>query len=113
MMEDIEKRKQRAVLGPEPIEHQLGIAIGKRAHRAREAHEIHLHPRRLFLGPIELLDLAGGKSERGVGAKMHGLVFRVGEAANRPAIGPEPLEKRDRLEELERAGIFPQQFGER
>ena len=37
---------------------------------------------------------------------MHGLILGIGEAPHRAQPGAEPLQKRDRLEELERTRVF-------
>jgi hypothetical protein len=47
------------------------------------------------------LNLAGGKRQIVVGAKMHGFVLRIGEPPYRLTVLPETLQQSNRLEELE------------
>ncbi len=58
--------------------------------------------------PFNLLNLAGRKGQFVVDAEMNGLVLRIRKAAYRLATLLQPLKQRDRLKELKRARIFPQ-----
>src|ERR1700676_1862599 len=108
MIENIQKSRQSAVFVSGPFEDELGIAIRKNSHRPGEAHEVHQHLWRNVLRIFNLLNLAGGESQRIVGSEMNGFVLWLGEPAHRLASGVQALQQRDRLEKLERTGVLMQ-----
>src|SRR5271157_939725 len=108
MIENVQKRLEALVLGPQPLQYELAVCIRKNSNGTGEAHEIHFHLRGRVVLPANLLNLAGRKSQFVVHSEMNRFVLRIRKPAHRLAIVPKALQQSDRLKEFKRARVFSQ-----
>ena len=69
MVEQVEKRPQGMILGADPVVDPLGVGEREHSQLPDESHEIDGHSRLPVLGPVERMDLARRKHQRGVAAE--------------------------------------------
>src|SRR5580704_1046719 len=110
VMEEIEEIAESLIAGAQPGKNERCIKMRERALRSGGAHEVDRERRRLPFRPINGLNFAGGKSERGVRADARDFVGRIRESSERLAIGRDALEQANSLEEFEAIRLLAEQL---
>src|SRR5580698_156394 len=79
VMKEVEKIAKSLITRAQARQNQRGVEMRERALRARDAHEVDRERRRLSFRPINRLNFAGGKRERGIRAKTRDFIGRIGK----------------------------------
>ncbi len=83
MVEQVEKVAQRAVLVPQPVNHEFGVMSRQCPGWAGQPHERHRHGKPAVRLLDDAVNLTGGKQQGLVGSKTNDFVFRIRVGADR------------------------------
>jgi hypothetical protein len=110
MVEEIEKRRQRIVLGGPTFEHPLGVTVWKDSLSSGEAREGNGHAcgGRGIGSPLDIVHGAWWECHRKARDEAGEFLMRLGRAAHRFSAGKDTGQQARGLEELELVTSFEQ-----